>query len=82
MSFSHANLHGTPPVAAGYSMSVGQWKQELNLTDDQTVQLTSILDDFAHYYDNVMADGNSRILQILNPEQRRKFEQMLRNRKR
>jgi hypothetical protein len=26
----------------------------------------------------VLADGNSRIMQILNPEQRRKYEEMLR----
>jgi uncharacterized membrane protein len=79
MSFSgHANLHGAPPLATGLSMSVTEWKEELSLSDQQTVQLTSILDDFSHYYDNVLADGNSRIMQILNPEQRRKYEQMLR----
>ena len=79
MSFSgHASLHGTPPAATGLSMSVREWKDQLNLTDQQTVQLTSILDDFSHYYDNVLADGNSRIMQMLNPDQRRKFEQMLR----
>jgi hypothetical protein len=82
MSFSgHASLHGTPPVATGLSMSVREWKEELNLTDQQTIQLTSILDDFSHYYDNVLADGNSRIIQILNPDQRRKFEQMLKEHK-
>ena len=82
MSFSgHASLHGTPPVAAGLSMSVREWKQELNLTDQQTVELTSILDDFSHYYDNVLADGNSRIIQILNSDQRQKFEQMLKEHK-
>jgi Spy/CpxP family protein refolding chaperone len=77
----HARLHGAPPMATGLSMSVTEWKQQLDLTDQQTVQLTSILDDFSHYYDNVLADGNSRITQILNPEQKRKFEQMLRNHK-
>ena len=80
-SFSgHANLHGTPPLAAGLGtpFSVREWKEQLDLSDQQTVQLTSILDDFSHYYDNVLADGNSRIMQILNPEQRRKYEQMLR----
>ena len=82
MSFSsHAGLHGTahtasvPPVRP--SMSITEWKQQLALTDEQTVQLTSILDDFSRYYDNVLADGNSRIVQILNPEQRRRFDQML-----
>jgi Spy/CpxP family protein refolding chaperone len=78
MSFSyHSKLHGAPPVATGLSMSVTEWKDKLDLTDQQTIQLTSILDDFSHYYDNVLADGNSRIMQILNPEQRRRFEQML-----
>jgi hypothetical protein len=80
MSFSgHANLHGAAPLASGFSMSVREWKEQLDLSDQQTVQLTSILDDFSHYYDNVLADGNSRIMQILNPEQRRKYERMLRD---
>ena len=82
MSFSgHATLHGAQPAAAGFSMSVPEWKQRLNLTDQQTEQLQSILDDFSHYYDNVLADGNSRIMQILNEEQRRKFERMLQDHK-
>ena len=81
----HAGMHdahASAPPATGFSMSVNDWKTQLNLTDEQTVQLTSILDDFSRYYDNVLADGNSRIMQILNPDQRRKFEQMLRDRKR
>jgi hypothetical protein len=77
----HATPHGTAPPVAHLSMSVTEWKQRLGLTDEQTVQLTSILDDFSHYYDNVLADGNSRIVQILNPDQRRRFEQMLRDHK-
>ena len=63
-------------------MAVNDWKRQLDLTDEQTVQLTSILDDFSRYYDDVLADGNSRVMQILNPEQRRRFQQMLRDRKR
>ena len=58
-------------------MSVNGMKVALNLSDDQTKQLTSVLDDFSYYYDNVIADGNSRILQILNPEQKKLFYQML-----
>ena len=87
MSISgHAGLHA--PVVhgtratSGLSMSVTEWKQQLDLTDGQTTQLTSVLDDFSRYYDNVMADGNSRIIQILNPQQRAKFEQMLREHRR
>lgn len=59
------------------SVSVKEWKQ-LDLTDEQTRQLTSILDDFSRYYDNLLADGNSRILQILNPDQRKKYDRMIR----
>jgi len=83
MSFSgHASLHGAAPAASGLSMSVPEWKERLDLTDQQTEQLKSILDDFSHYYDNVLADGNSRIMQILNDSQRRKFELMLQEHKR
>jgi hypothetical protein len=82
----HAGLHGPTRGAqsadSSFSMSVSDWKRQLDLSDEQTVQLTSILDDFSRYYDNVLADGNSRIMQILNPEQRRRFEQMLRDHKR
>ena len=55
---------------------------QLDLTDDQTRQLTSILDDFSHYYDNLLADGNSRILQILNPEQKKRFARMMQEHRR
>ncbi len=67
--------------APNVSANLAEWKKQLDLSDDQTAQLTSVLDDFSRYYDNVLADGNSRIMQILNPEQRRRYEQMLRNRK-
>jgi Spy/CpxP family protein refolding chaperone len=55
------------------SISLQEWKQ-LDLTQEQTRQLMSILDDFSHYYDNLLADGNTRVLRILTPEQRRKFD--------
>ena len=72
------NAHGTPPVSSGVSMfSVTEMKNELNLTDEQTRQVTSFLDDFSHYYDNLLADGNSRILQILEPDQKKRFAQMV-----
>jgi len=58
-------------------MSIREWKDELNLTDDQTRRLTSILDDFSRYYDNLLADGNTRIVQILDADQKQKFEQMM-----
>jgi len=81
LSFAkNSGWHGAPPVSASLSsMSVTEMKKSLNLTDEQTRQLTSILDDFSVYYDNLLADGNSRILQILDPDQKKRFAQMLQN---
>lgn len=73
--------HAPRPTTALSSMSVAELKTGLNLTDDQTRQLTSILDDFSHYYDNLLADGNSRILEILNPDQKKQFAAMLEHRR-
>ncbi len=56
-----------------------KWKRDLDLSDDQTKQLVMVLDDFSKYYDNVLADGKTRVLQILNEDQRRKFEKMMKN---
>jgi len=77
MSLIHPHLHGAQPGGDGMSMSVREWKAQLDLTDEQERQLRSVLDDFSRYYDNLLSDGNTRILQILNPEQRRKFELMM-----
>lgn len=49
----------------------------LNLTDEQTRQLSMILDDVAKYYDNVLSDGQTRVMQILDDRQKVKFQQML-----
>lgn len=75
----HNTLHR--PASAwtenGHMMTLEKWKKELNLNDEQTRQIETVLDDFSKYYDNVLADGNSRILQILDEQQRVKFERML-----
>jgi len=70
-------IHGSQPGNEGMSMSVREWREQLDLTEDQTRQLTSILDDFSHYYDNLLADGNSRVLLILNDSQKRKYQLMI-----
>ena len=67
-----------PPAQIGLSVSITEWKKQLDLSDEQVRQLTSILDDFGHYYDNLLADGNSRVLQVLNPEQQLRYEKMIR----
>jgi len=56
--------------------------RELKLTPAQSQQMQSILTDFWDYYRTVLSDGKSRIEQILNDDQRRKFEQILQERQR
>jgi hypothetical protein len=56
--------------------------KRLDLTPEQASQMASILDDFAKYYQTVLSDGKARIFSILNEEQKRKFEKMLKERPR
>lgn len=57
-----------------------RWRKKLSLTDEQVAQLALILDDFNKYYDDVSAEGHERILQVLTPEQRTKFQKMMQER--
>jgi Spy/CpxP family protein refolding chaperone len=82
----HDKLHRS---AAAYwkdgqsELSYDRLKRELNLTPDQAERLKTILDDFVKYHEDlqnqiedVRATGRNRILQMLTPEQRRRFEQL------
>ena len=82
----HDKLHRS---AAAYwkdgqsEFSYDRLKRELNLTPDQAERLKTILDDFVKYHEDlqnqiedVRATGRNRILQMLTPEQRRRFEQL------
>ena len=81
---AHEALHQSHPfwdnsAKTEYLKSVSK---RLDLTPDQASQMASILDDFAKYYQTVLSDGKARIFNILNDEQKRKFEQMLKERPR
>ena len=80
---AHTMLHPHPfwdnSAKTEYLKSVSR---QLDLTPDQAAQMSSILDDFAKYYQTVLSDGRARIFNILNDEQKRKFEQMLKERPR
>ncbi len=52
-------------------------KRELNLTPVQQEQMESILNDFWQYYRTVLSDSKTKVEQILNEEQRKKFEHIL-----
>jgi Spy/CpxP family protein refolding chaperone len=63
--------------------SYEQLQKELNLTPEQSDRLKTILDDFVKYHEDleaqiedVRATGRNRIVQILTPEQRKRFEQL------
>jgi hypothetical protein len=38
---------------------------------------TMSIEDFSRYFDHLVSDGNTRIVQILNPDQKRKYDQMM-----
>ena len=76
---AHRWLHRSAPfyTEGGKEISLQRWKRDLDLTPEQSQQMTVILDDFAMYYRNVLSDGKSRILRILNEDQKRKFDRLL-----
>jgi Spy/CpxP family protein refolding chaperone len=68
----------------GKEISLQRFKRELDLTPEQAAQMESVLDDFVLYYqtlqtqmDEVRASGKERIVRILNPEQRKKFDRLM-----
>ncbi|MGI8990818.1 MAG: hypothetical protein ACR2I2_14730 [Bryobacteraceae bacterium] len=79
MNFAIDPHHAVDISRRPKKVELEKWKRELDLSDDQTKQLVLVLDDFSKYYDNVLADGKSRVLQILNDDQKRKFEKMMKN---
>jgi len=79
-------LHRPAPSwrEGGKEISLQRFKKELNLTPAQTEELELVLDDFMKYYqmlqsqmDDVRAMGKTRILRVLDDQQKRKFEKML-----
>jgi len=82
----HANAGGgtglRDPIAAKTFLT--RCQGELNLTSEQTDQMKSILDDYKLYYQSVQdqivevrATGKNRIMAVLNPDQKVKFEKLL-----
>ena len=86
----HEKLHRTAAAAskpvplAAKDAVLQRFKTELDLSTVQTQQISSILDDYRHYYqslqdqlDDVRALGKTRIVQILDEGQRQKFDKMM-----
>jgi Spy/CpxP family protein refolding chaperone len=81
----HDRLHHHPilPQTSDVKLSYDRLNRELNLTPDQAAKLRAILDDFVVYRHDIeaqvtsfRANGHNRILQILTPEQRARFEKL------
>jgi Spy/CpxP family protein refolding chaperone len=58
-------------------------QRELNLTPAQSDKVSAIIDDYKRYYGNIQdqveevrATGKNRILEVLDPQQRTKFEKL------
>jgi Spy/CpxP family protein refolding chaperone len=68
----------------GKTFTLDMLKQELDLTPEQAVQIETVLDEFVLYYQNLQgqmddfrADGKERILRVLTPEQRERFNRKM-----
>jgi hypothetical protein len=85
----HERLHpvaaaSKPPKPPTNEAVVQRFKSELDLTPDQASRIGVVLEDFSHYYESLQeqqadlrATGKGRIVEILNPDQRQKFEKMM-----
>jgi hypothetical protein len=65
------------------NLSYERLKTDLNLTSDQAEQIRSILDDFVKFnedlkaqIDDTRATGKNRIMIVLNPDQKKRFERI------
>ena len=87
----HEKLHRTVIGAASRGASnpgrdalLQRFNTELNLSGEQTTEIAAVLDDYRQYYqslqdeiDDIRTTGRSRIVQILEPAQREKFEKIM-----
>jgi hypothetical protein len=86
----HDQLHQV--AAAPPDGVLEYYRTQLSLSPEQTERLAAVLDDYRHYYQSVQeqiedlrlreqiedlrSTGKNRIMEILNPDQRAKFEQI------
>jgi hypothetical protein len=73
-----------PARTSNHDAVLNRFQTELGLSAPQTQKLALVLDDYSQYYqslqdqlDDLRATGKTRIMQILDPGQREKFEKMM-----
>jgi hypothetical protein len=79
----HVAAASPPPQESNHEAALQDFKTKLDLSPEQTDQISVVLQDYSHYYeslqdqlDDLRSTGLSRILQILQPGQREKFEKI------
>lgn len=72
------------PAPTGDTALLTRFNTELNLSQDQSHKIAAVLADFTPYYkdlqdqlDDLRATGRTQILEILNPDQRVRFEKIM-----
>jgi hypothetical protein len=86
----HKRLHGVsaasrePSRDSASKINLQKFQSALDLSSDQSEKIALVLDDFSLFYDDLQvqaddlrATGKTRILQILDPSQRDKFEKLM-----
>lgn len=74
----HNHLHQPAfDTPTGRALYFEHLRKQLDLTPAQSELMQSILNDSWQYYRTVLSDSKYRIDQVLNEEQRRKFERIL-----
>lgn len=74
----HTHLHQPAfDTSAGKALYFERLQKELQLSPTQSEQMQSILNDFWDYYRTVLSDSKVRVEQVLNEQQRKKFEHLL-----
>ena len=84
----HDKLHhaaaASPLALADREALLRRFNSELGLSQDQSQKIAAVLDEYTRFYlslqdqyDDVRATGKTQILQILNPDQRVKFEKLM-----
>ena len=82
----HDKIHKTVSAASQPSREavLQNFKTKLDLSPEQTDQIATVLEDYRQYYeslqdqlDDLRSTGRNRILQVLAPAQREKFEKMM-----
>lgn len=83
----HDKLHRTVAASSGpidRATLLRRFNAELGLSPDQSQKISGVLEDYTQFYqslqeqlDDTRATGKTQILEILNPDQRARFEKMM-----